>query len=48
MHEKRLCKTLWYDKKYDANVFGTKLLTQILGKKIEDMYLNQFTPWKNV
>ena len=31
-------KSLWYDKKYDANVFGTKLLTQILGKKIEDMY----------
>ena len=31
-------KSLWYDKKYDANVFGTKLLTQVLGKKIEDMY----------
>lgn len=31
-------KTLWVDKKFDANVFGTKLLSQILGKNIENMY----------
>jgi adenine-specific DNA-methyltransferase len=31
-------KTIWSDKKFDANVNGTKLLTEILGKNAENMY----------
>ncbi len=36
--EEARVKSMWYDKRFDANSFGTKLLTEILGKKIEGMY----------
>ncbi len=31
-------KSMWYDKRFDANAFGSKLLTNILGKEIKGMY----------
>ena len=31
-------KSMWYDKRFDANSFGSRLLTKILGKEMKGMF----------
>lgn len=31
-------KSMWYDKRFDANAFGSRLLSKILGKEMKGMY----------